>query len=130
MIHLYFFSIWKHLPSWKTTKCIELGKQVQKVNFCDNIVGYNTQTSTESYLKIQNILKPLGPTKWVSWDETGYGAPETQHAPVVYVVMMAIFTIYGKQPVIRFQTLGGGAHGVCGIRLVTRFQWLTPLLIL
>ena len=46
-----FLSIWKHLPSWKTTKCIELGKQVQKVNFCDNIVGYNTQTSTESYLK-------------------------------------------------------------------------------
>lgn len=91
MIHLYFFSIWKHLPSWKTTKCIELGKQVQKVNFCDNIVGYNTQTSTESYLKIQNILKPLGPTKWVSWDETGYGAPETQHAPVVHQMSHSTF---------------------------------------
>lgn len=30
-------------------------------------------------------------------------------------------TIYGRPLVTRFQTLGGGAHGVFGIRSVTRF---------
>lgn len=29
--------------------------------------------------------------KWVSWDETGYGAPETQHAPVVYQMSHSVF---------------------------------------
>ncbi|CAH3145642.1 unnamed protein product [Pocillopora meandrina] len=32
-----------------------------------------------------------GPTKWVSWDETGYGAPETQHAPVVHQMSHSTF---------------------------------------
>ena len=36
-------------------------------------------------------MKPLGPTKWVSWYETGYGAPETQHAPVVHQMSHSIF---------------------------------------
>ncbi|KAL9952296.1 hypothetical protein ACROYT_G039531 [Oculina patagonica] len=31
------------------------------------------------------------PTKWVSWDETGYGAPETQHAPVVHQMSHSVF---------------------------------------
>ena len=33
----------------------------------------------------------VGPTKWVSWDETGYGAPETQHAPVVHPMSNSVF---------------------------------------
>ncbi|KAJ7379805.1 hypothetical protein OS493_012552 [Desmophyllum pertusum] len=42
------------------------------------------------------------PTKWVSWDETGYGAPETQHAPVVHQMSHSVFNgilnvfIYGN----------------------------------
>ena len=32
-----------------------------------------------------------GPTDWVSWDETGYGAPVTSHAPVVHSMTHNMF---------------------------------------
>ena len=47
-------------------------------------------------------LLTLGPAKWVSWDETGYGAPETQHAPVVHAMSHSVLNgalnvfIYGN----------------------------------
>ena len=44
--------------------------------------------------------------------------------------MMATYTIYGKQHVPNFEAPGGGAHGVFGTRLVTRFQLHFPPLIL
>lgn len=43
-----------------------------------------------------------GLTKWVSWDETGYSAPETQWAPVVHSMSHSVFNgvlgvfIYGN----------------------------------
>lgn len=91
-------------------------------------------------------MKHLDPTKWVSWDETGYGAPETEHAPVVHQMSHTVFNgilnvfIYGNDgylhhiwqttSVTRFQTLGGGAHGVFGTRLATRFLQQTLLIVL
>ena len=42
------------------------------------------------HINLHSLLT-LGPTKWVSWDETGYGAPETQHAPVVHAMSHSVF---------------------------------------
>lgn len=62
----------------------------------DVAVAYN---SFSKYLEAFAIMEnnkmyrtwQIGPTKWVSWYETGYGAPETQHAPVVHQMSHSIF---------------------------------------
>lgn len=73
----------------------------------DVAVAYN---SFSKYLEAFAVMEnnkmyrtwQTGPTKWVSWDETGYGAPETQHAPVVHSMSHSMFNgvlnvfIYGS----------------------------------
>ncbi|XP_068729574.1 uncharacterized protein [Montipora capricornis] len=55
----------------------------------DAAVAYNSFSKhLEAFAVMENNKMyrtwQTGPTKWVTWDETGYGAPETQYAPVVH----------------------------------------------
>lgn len=62
----------------------------------DVAVAYN---SFSKYLEAFAVMEnnkmyrtwQTGATKWVSWDKTGYGAPETQHAPVVHSMSHNMF---------------------------------------
>lgn len=40
---------------------------------------------------IMFLLYHQGPTKWVSWDRTGYSAPTTVHAPVAHSMSSNFF---------------------------------------
>ena len=118
---IFPFSIWKHLVLWKIISCTEYGKQVGTLPkyrstlsspvmlfcpsslFLEAVLNHWQVTGLQMWGKFPGILRFsqvndsfllnhwTGPAKWVSWDETGYSAPGTSHAPVVHSMTHNMF---------------------------------------